>query len=297
MTTTITHPAGTKIEGEARGCISHALKQGGIDFGIRRERLITLATTERSPTIIPNRVGLFRDDTGEYLATVGENYPVVENRDVFLPLEVLTGNGQFEVDLVGEFLGGRKAFVLLKSLIEDHDVAKDDRVGSYVLFATSHDGHGSLSGCTIPYRFNCSNAIAGAMRSSRCVSIVHNNSMRDRMRDLQNFASEVPGEFVKQCKKFQALSKVSVNLEAAENYLTILEAPKRIVKSVIGTAEARDKNVRTLWTLYNGYNSYLNHESSKDGASRLNSVLFGQGAKRDDRALSYALQLVHYLAA
>jgi hypothetical protein len=291
--TQIRHAAGTVITGDSRSCISTALKAGGLDYGIRRERLMTVPRDGVPQTIIPNRVSLFRDHDNGYLGTVGNDYAIVPNRDVFMPLDALVSSGDYTVDLVGEFGGGRKAFVLLKGegLENLFDVAENDGIGNYLLFSTAHDGHGSLKGAVIPYRFSCSNAIAGAMRASGVLSLVHNKSMKERMGQLMSFVNEVPGHFAKRCEEFKYLSARKPNLEQAGQYLTKLGASNRVEKVVLGTSMARTVNLKSWWTLYNGYNAYLNHASSTKPEVRLNSVLLGASTKRDTEALDLCLEL------
>ena len=293
MIATIQHAAGTAIKGDSRSCIATALQDGGLDYGIRRERLMTVPRDGVPQTIIPNRVSLFRDHDDGYLGTVGNDYEVVTNKDVFMPLDALVSSGDYTVDLVGEFGGGRKAFVLLKGegLANIFDVADNDQVGNYLLFSTAHDGHGSLKGAVIPYRFSCSNAIAGAMRASGVLSLVHNKSMKERMGQLLSFVKEVPGHFAKRCEEFTYLSTRKPSLTWANVYLEKLGANNRVHKSVLGTPIARTRNLKSWWTLYNGYNSYLNHEASTKPEARLSSVLLGASTKRDTEALDLCLEL------
>ena len=293
--TTIEHKAGFVVHDQAaRECVSLALKMSGLDYGIDRERIMTLPRPGVLHTVIPNRVSLFRDDTHEYLATVGQDYQVVPNREVFLPLDAIVSNGQYEVDLVGEFNGGRKAFVLLKGMGDDdlRFIDTDDKVGNYLLFTTSHDGKGALRCCVLPYRFTCSNVIAGAMAASGCLSLVHNSTMKKRMKELLTFVKDVPGRFDARCEEFKRLSSTApTSMKEALAYLEVLDASNRIIESVLGTQEACQKNLKSWWTLYNGYNSYLNHECSPNPETRLKSVFTGQSCKRDTDALTWAIAM------
>jgi phage/plasmid-like protein (TIGR03299 family) len=99
------------------------------------------------------------------LAVVGDRYKVVQNEDVFAFGDaLLDGGGQWET--AGSIRDGRAVF---GSLLLDREIVvggndADDRVQTYLLVYTSHDGTVGVQAMTTPVRVVCQNTLNMAIR-------------------------------------------------------------------------------------------------------------------------------------
>jgi phage/plasmid-like protein (TIGR03299 family) len=119
--------------------------------------------------IIPGTFTSYRTDTGAPLGVVGNRFTPLQNMEAYSMLDELTG--YMPTETAGTFDGGRRTFVTAKApddLILDPDGIAD-AIKQYVAIINRHDGRGSLTAFTTPWRIRCKNteglAVAGATRS------------------------------------------------------------------------------------------------------------------------------------
>lgn len=101
----------------------------------------------------------------DVLATVGGRYKVVQNEDLFAFGDaLLDGGGRWET--AGSIRDGR---VVFGSLAIDREMvigagSADDKVNTYLLVTTSHDGTVGVQAATTPVRVVCQNTLNLALR-------------------------------------------------------------------------------------------------------------------------------------
>lgn len=123
------------------------------------------------------------DGANDILGIVGERYSVLQNEDLFAFADnILDGGGIWET--AGAIRGGR---VVFGSMSMDREVVLDpngvsDKVSSYLLVHTSHDGTVSVQANVTPIRVVCQNtlnlALAGCKNSFR---IRHTQTIHGRV--------------------------------------------------------------------------------------------------------------------
>jgi phage/plasmid-like protein (TIGR03299 family) len=112
------------------------------------------------------RTNPFNKAQTDVLGVVGERYRVLQNEDLFeFGDALLDGGGRWET--AGSIKGGRQVF---GSLALDRDVVIDekgvgDKINSYLLVNTSHDGSIAIQASVTPVRVVCANTLNLAIGS------------------------------------------------------------------------------------------------------------------------------------
>ena len=129
----------------------------------------------------------FNREEIDILGTVGERYHTYQNEDLFsFGDSILDGGAEWES--AGSIKNGRKVFGSLrlpKEIVLDPN-GRADKVQSYLLVVTSHDGSSSVLATTTPVRVVCQNTLSlalGAMKSS--FKIRHSATVSDRAADAR----------------------------------------------------------------------------------------------------------------
>ena len=91
------------------------------------------------PELVPARgfKANIREDTGDVLGIVSDEYEVVDNRDAFRFLDALIGS-DLHFETAGSLWGGRRVWVLAR--LAEYVELGGDQSATYVYVANSHDG-------------------------------------------------------------------------------------------------------------------------------------------------------------
>lgn len=122
-------------------------------------------------------------DTERVLGVTGSRYEIVQNEDAFSFLQSLHDGARWET--AGAIKGGR---VVFGSMAFDRDFVLDpsgvaDKVSSYLLVHTSHDGSTGVAGGVTPVRVVCQNTLNVAMGNiKQKFNIRHTIKADERMR-------------------------------------------------------------------------------------------------------------------
>lgn len=116
------------------------------------------------------------------LGVTGERYEIVQNEDAFSFIQSLHDGARWET--AGALKGGR---VVFGSIAFERDFVIDpsgvaDKVESYLLVHTSHDGSTALGGGITPVRVVCANTLNVALGNIRnTFKFRHTSTVKDRM--------------------------------------------------------------------------------------------------------------------
>jgi phage/plasmid-like protein (TIGR03299 family) len=112
------------------------------------------------------RTNPFNAEQTDVLGVVGERYRVLQNEDLFdFGDALLDGGGRWET--AGSIKGGRQVFgslALEREMVIDKD-GVGDKVTSYLLVNTSHDGSIAIQASVTPVRVVCANTLNLALGS------------------------------------------------------------------------------------------------------------------------------------
>ena len=104
-----------------------------------------------------------REDTGEVLGIVSDEYEVVDNRAAFAFLDALISS-DLHFETAGSLWGGRRVWVLAR--LPEFVELGGDRSATYVYVANSHDGSMAVTAAATPIRIVCANTLGAALRQA-----------------------------------------------------------------------------------------------------------------------------------
>ena len=118
------------------------------------------------PYFFVSRTNPFQKDQTDILGIVGERYRVLQNEELFdFGDALLDGGGRWET--AGSIKGGRQVFGSLalerETVLDPSGVS--DKVNSYLLVNTSHDGSIAIQASVTPVRVVCANTLNLALGS------------------------------------------------------------------------------------------------------------------------------------
>ena len=136
------------------------------DWDVRLESVSSLAPSHRFVTdsFMVVRTNPF-DNGSDVLSVVGERYQVVQNEELFsFGDSILDGGGRWET--AGSIKNGRVVFGSLalerETVLDPNGVA--DKVLTYLMLHTSHDGSTAVQASITPTRVVCQNTLNLALR-------------------------------------------------------------------------------------------------------------------------------------
>jgi phage/plasmid-like protein (TIGR03299 family) len=137
------------------------------------------------PYFFVSRTNPFQKDQTDILGIVGERYRVLQNEELFdFGDALLDGGGRWET--AGSIKGGRQVFGSLalerETVLDPNGVG--DKVNTYLLVNTSHDGSISIQASVTPVRVVCANTLNLALGSG----VGRNRSVKQsfKIRHTQN---------------------------------------------------------------------------------------------------------------
>jgi len=253
-----------------------------------------------------------REDTGEVLGVVGNQYRVIQNVEAFNFFDVLVGEGQAIYHTAGALGKGERVWILAK-LPQNIVIQREDVVEKYLVLTNSHDGTSALRVYFTPIRVVCQNTLIMSLQC-RAESIVirHSGDIMSKIKE----ARRVLGIAIDYYAQFEQIANqlvdVKLNKAKAEDYFerVLLGEEKKKEETT------RAKNIKndllalfdhgrgndlsgirhTLWSAYNSVVEYVDYYKTvkgekEDKSNRLKSIWFGAGARQKAKALEVALAM------
>jgi phage/plasmid-like protein (TIGR03299 family) len=147
-----------------------------------------------------------REDTGEVLGIVSDEYEVVDNRDAFRFLDALIGS-DMHFETAGSLWRGRRVWTLAR--LPEYIELGGDQSAIYVYVANSHDGSMAVTAAVTPIRIVCANTLGAALRQAehgasaeRTFRFRHTGNLQAKFAE----ARQVLGMTINYQKQFKALA-------------------------------------------------------------------------------------------
>jgi phage/plasmid-like protein (TIGR03299 family) len=226
----------------------------------------------------------------DILGVVGERYHVLQNEDLFsFGDNILDGGGRWET--AGSIRGGRVVFGSLalerETVLDPSGVA--DKVKTYLLINTSHDGSIAIQASITPVRVVCANTLNLALGSKRGKNAIK-QSFKIRHTQTANgkvqIARETLGLANKYMDAFDIMAKAMIEKEiTAQDFNNIILAaypkPEKDSKGSIKkwenkvdvindiyTGEFNGMIANTAWGAFNALTERLDwHRSARGGSN------------------------------
>ncbi len=191
------------------------------------------------------------DGGNDVLGIVRERYTPYQNEDLFLFGDALLDGARWET--AGSIKNGR---VVFGSLAVDHEVVIDpsgvaDKVETYLLVATSHDGSLAITAAITPVRVVCSNtlnmALSGVKNLYKARHTQNHEGRIAQAREALNLTHTYMDKFEKEAAALYAAAITDQQFDAIVN-----AAYPKPDKDAKGSFTKWDKKVDSIWELYNG---------------------------------------------
>lgn len=204
------------------------------------------------------------DGEADVLGMVGERYKVLQNEDLFSFADNMLDGGRWET--AGSIKNGT---VVFGSLALDREVVLDpngatDKVNTYLLVHTSHDGSLAVQASVTPVRVVCQNTLNAALHGvKQSYKIRHTQTVQGKVqaaREALGLANVYLDEFEK-----EAQSLIQTEITTEKFFDIVKAAYPEPDKDVKGSLTKWTNKVDTLFDIYNG-NTVGNIKGSAWGA-------------------------------
>lgn len=248
---------------------------------------------------------LFRSDNSAPLSVVSNRYKPVQPREVLEFYRDMVEVGGFELETAGVLKNGKKLWALAKT--GQGTVLKgNDRLGCYLLLATSCDGSLATTAFFTSVRVVCNNTLQMAMSGrSGAVSVRHTTTFDPAaVKKELGIGISAWDQFSRLIKELAARP---VSPAEAKAYLTTVlgdpalpedQQPKPYLAALnlfsgAGKGSELASAKGTAWGLVNSVTQFIDHDrQARSPDNRLDSAWFGTGAAVKAKALEEALHLL-----
>ncbi len=264
---------------------AEAAKLGGIDFAVREEDTYRATKRDGAPpkfSKIPDRKAIVRDDTDEWLATVGRKYPIIQYAEAFDFMDTVSP----EYLAAGALRKGRQAFMVVKSPANITPF-EDDPHELFAVLRTSHDCSRGLEVMIMPLRHRCMNQLT--LRSfSRDIKyrwvITHTGDVKKKMANAQGSMLNLEKYAARYVDTAQRLAEVKVSDATADDILkhVLPDRPQRpqAIERIVTGWHSRPDTIGfdgTGWGLVNAVSEYFEWDrTGGTSESRFLAALQGQ---------------------
>lgn len=226
---------------------AEAIRHAGLDYEVARAPMVTNGCfVDRENRVSPNTFGQTpvpahfatqRTDNGAILGVVGNDYEVIQNRDVFCFFDSIVGGGDgIQYETAGALGNGERIFITA-TLPDYIRVGSDDVIKKYIFLTSAHDGKASITAAFTPVRIVCENTLAAALGNmSNVVRIKHTANAKERLQQ----AHKVMG----------IANTFSVEMESIFNQWAKVKVSDKDLQMLIRMALASNKE--TLGSLLDG---------------------------------------------
>jgi phage/plasmid-like protein (TIGR03299 family) len=209
------HGLGTVLDTYPRS-IDEALQKSGLGWKVNHGDVLVITRpewvddfgTKHPAELIPARgfKANLRQDTGEILGIVSNEYEIVDNVDAFRFLDALIGS-ELHFETAGSLWGGRRVWVLAR--LPEYVELGGDVSATYIYIANSHDGSMAVTAAVTPIRIVCANTLGAALRQAehgqhaqRTFRLRHTGNLQSKFAE----AREVLGMTIDYQARFKALA-------------------------------------------------------------------------------------------
>jgi len=191
------------------------------------------------------------DNGTDVLGVVGERYKVLQNEELFSFADNMLDGGRWET--AGSIKNGT---VVFGSLALDREVVLDesgvgDKINTYLLVHTSHDGSLAVQASVTPVRVVCQNTLNAALSGvKQSFKIRHTSTVNGKVsaaREALGLANTYLDEFEKEAKTL-----IEKEITADTFFDIIKAAYPEPDKDVKGSLTKWTNKVDTLWDIYQG---------------------------------------------
>ena len=242
------HGLGTILDSEVS--TSEMLRAAHLnDWNVRIED-IDLPGRSHRPYFAVARTNPFDGET-DVLGVVGERYKVVQNEELFSFADNMLDGGRWET--AGSIKNGT---VVFGSLALDREIVLDesgvaDKINTYLLVHTSHDGSLAVQASVTPVRVVCQNTLNCALSGvKQSYKVRHTQTVTGKVaaaREALGLAHKYLDEFDKQAQEL-----IEQSIDTQKFYDIVTAAYPKPDEDVKGSMTKWQNKVDVLFDIWNG---------------------------------------------
>ena len=278
--------------------IKELLDQTKLNWSVRTELLQT-----SSGIIIPDKIGIVREDDNSVLGIHSTGYSPYQNEQMMELLHKVTNRTGLKIHSGGLFNGGGKVYVQLKS---DDLTLGTDRIEGYITGINSFDGSTSLSFGPSSKTISCQNTFWGVYRGLNN-KVRHTKSLEIKVEEILFEINKVEEREKQMFEDIVKLSETRFDKVIEDSVIRkLFDIDKRIdykdEEQISGVkrnqlskfyvdlnGELNEKG-DNLWGLFSGVTKFTTH-SIKGGNSTENKI-FGTFGNREREIFKDLVELV-----
>lgn len=268
----------------------------------------------------PNAFATYRTDYNIPLGIVKERYTPVQNTEAFNFFNNAIGKNKALWQTAGFFGNGERIFVSAK--LPKNIFVQDDVIENYLVFTTSHDGSSGVKILFTPIRIVCENTLNAAIHdSTNYISFRHTKSVHNNLDIAAEILETCNNKIANLQEQFILMKKIKMTDEKAQqtfaNVVLTDDEQFRIKQTghTIGQIIIRDwraindaqismkkvnviaemnnyyfdgigqrELVGTGYGVYNAVNGYYSNVDNSEGLKRMDSLLYGDKARKIELA-------------
>jgi len=278
--------------------VSQFLDRTGLNWKVRTEGLQT-----SSGIIIPDKIGIVREDDSTILGVHSDGYVPYQNEQLMELLFKVSQQTGLEIHRGGLFGGGRKVFVQLKS----NDLTLGtDRIEGYVTGINSFDGSTSLSFGPSSKTISCQNTFFGVYKDLNS-KVRHTKNMELKIDDI---CRQIEGVVQEETNVFGSIVKMSetrfddvikdrvikslfnidrnVDIKDVDSLSTVTQ--NKLSKFYIDLNGELQQKGDNIWGLFSGVTKYTTHSMGKGDNSE--NKMFGTYGNRERHIFKQLVEMV-----
>lgn len=288
-----------------------AIEHGGLDYEVKKQPLY-INDAEGSQILVPDRFATVRQDTSQPLGVVGSRYTVVQNWEAFSFFDAIVGEGQAIYETAGALGNGERIFITAK-LPQQMVIAPDDVIQNFLFLANAHDGSMAITAMLTSVRVVCENTFNLALtKHGKAITLRHSKSVHQNLQTAHQLMGIVKKESDLAEVTFRKMTQVRITDSQLKAFIEMAMMPgkeqissedfsKRFTNTIDNilnytASDATQLMVSTKGTLYGAMNAitgfYNNVRAYKDAENRLDTIMYGSGARNNARAYNLAIDFM-----
>lgn len=274
----------------------------GLNYNVQRSEVL-YDVGAPVPFKFPERHVLYRSDTLKPLAIVGNDYHVVQPRDILEFFREFCTTNQLVMDTAGVLAAGKRVWALARTGTEVV-IGGKDIVRQYILLATSYDTSLATIAKHTSVRVVCNNTLSiAANNAESAIRVLHSTEFKASQAQLSlgllaedfaefgRYADEMHQMVVEPVTAARWYAELIKEREVTDDELLEMMSNrvfKALTKSYMSAAGAEP----TVWGLVNGVTALVDHIRGRSYDTRMNAAWFGSGATLKDQAWEKARQVI-----
>lgn len=299
------HGLGQTLTDEDTKNVEKVREKSGVIWNVKERPLFSLNDNGVDHDVVGGFKALRRSDNNSTLSVVTNDYKVVQPEQVFDFYKHFVDQHGFRMHTAGSLAQGKRIWALAE-VGKEFALKGNDKVGAYLLLATSYDRSMATIAKFTTVRVVCQNTLNISMVDGNKAIKVSHSAEFDREQIILDVEALGKGfdNFHEQTKAMS--ERIVTRDEVVKFFLDVLypnvenvdemgTRQRNTMNNVVdlfhnGRGQAMAGN--TAWGLVNAVTLYVDHEKGRSRDTALNSAWFGAGEKLKDNAFKQALKLV-----